>query len=46
MNAPGVYSKQYGNHILLKNQHIFQQKNMKILLLFPPKNPDKWDNFN
>ena len=34
------------NHILLKNQHIFQQKNMKILLLFLPKNPDKWDIFN
>ena len=25
------------NHILLRNQHIFQQKNMKILLLFLPK---------
>ena len=33
------------NHILLKNRHIFKQKNMKILLLFLPKNPDKWDIF-
>ena len=33
------------NHILLKKQHIFKQKNMKILLLFLPKNPDKWDIF-
>ena len=34
------------NHILLKHQHIFQQKNMKILLLFLTKNPAKWDIFN
>ena len=33
------------NHILFKNQHIFKQKNMKILFLFLPKNPDKWDIF-
>ena len=33
------------NHILLKHQHIFQQKNMKILL-FLTKNPAKWDIFN
>ena len=36
----------YSHHILLKNQHIFQQKNMKVLLLFLTNNPAKWDILN
>ena len=41
----GCYLIYIFNHILLKNQHIVKQKNMKILLLFLPKNPDKLDIF-